>query len=398
MVTILCVDDEPDMELLITQQFRKQIRNNEYQFVFAHNGIEALAKLVQYPDIRLVLSDINMPEMDGLTFLSRIKEVKNSALRTVMVSAYGDMDNIRSAMNRGAFDFITKPINLEDLEVTIRKTLEEIEQYRVLLTEHDKLVSIQTDLQIAYEIQQAMLPKATDPFPERPEFELHGLLQPAKAVGGDLFDYLLIDQKKLFFMIGDVSDKGVPAALYMAITKILFKTHFTDNPEVVLTDEVRRINNILAKDNPSLMFVTAFACVLNIETGEVEYVDAGHEQPLIVRAETGDIEVLKKNNGGLPLCIEDGYPYQSRTVQLNPGDVLFLYTDGLEDALNPEGLRYKIDPCMKLLKESLLKETPQKINTTLLDNIKTYIGTANQFDDITMLTLRYLGKKQASLS
>src|SRR6201986_5090267 len=130
MIKILCVDDEMDMEMLVTQAFRKQIRNKEYEFVFANHGLDALNKLAEHSDIKLVLSDINMPEMDGLTFLSKLKEKKMTDLRTIMVSAYGDMENIRTAMNRGAFDFITKPINFEDLELTMEKTLKQLQQMR----------------------------------------------------------------------------------------------------------------------------------------------------------------------------------------------------------------------------------------------------------------------------
>ncbi len=122
MAKILVVDDETDLEVLIKQKYRKQIRQNEYEFIFAINGIDALEKLNIDPNMDLVLSDINMPEMDGLTLLTKLSEL-NPLLKAVMVSAYGDMDNIRTAMNRGAFDFITKPINFEDLTITIEKTL-----------------------------------------------------------------------------------------------------------------------------------------------------------------------------------------------------------------------------------------------------------------------------------
>jgi len=122
MAKILVVDDETDLEVLIKQKFRKQIRQNEYEFVFAINGKDALDKLLLEPDMDIVLSDINMPEMDGLTLLTKINEL-NPLLKSVMVSAYGDMDNIRTAMNRGAFDFITKPINFDDLILTMEKTL-----------------------------------------------------------------------------------------------------------------------------------------------------------------------------------------------------------------------------------------------------------------------------------
>ena len=126
---ILVVDDEVDLEVLIKQKFRRQIRNKEFEFVFAMNGVEALTKLKQYEDIDIVLSDINMPEMDGLTLLSKIPDV-SPLVKTVIISAYGDMENIRSAMNKGAYDFICKPVNFEDLETTILKTIRQVSQIK----------------------------------------------------------------------------------------------------------------------------------------------------------------------------------------------------------------------------------------------------------------------------
>ena len=122
---ILVVDDEPDLELLITQRFRKHIRDGRFTFVFAHSGLEALARLAENPNVDLILSDINMPEMDGLTLLTRLPQTPNQ-LKAVMVSAYGDLQNIRTAMNRGAFDFVTKPIDFSDLETTIQNTIDEL--------------------------------------------------------------------------------------------------------------------------------------------------------------------------------------------------------------------------------------------------------------------------------
>lgn len=129
MSKILVADDETDLELLIKQKFRQKIREKHYEFIFAINGNDALAKIAEHPDVDMVLSDINMPEMDGLTLLSRLQE-SSPLIKAVIVSAYGDMDNIRTAMNRGAFDFITKPINFEDLTITMEKTLVHIGQMR----------------------------------------------------------------------------------------------------------------------------------------------------------------------------------------------------------------------------------------------------------------------------
>lgn len=132
MTKILVADDEADLEMLIKQKFRQKIREQQYEFVFASNGIDALQKIQQHPDIEIVLSDINMPEMDGLTLLSKLNE-SNPLIKAVIVSAYGDMDNIRTAMNRGAFDFITKPINFEDLSLTMEKTISHVAQIRQTL-------------------------------------------------------------------------------------------------------------------------------------------------------------------------------------------------------------------------------------------------------------------------
>jgi class 3 adenylate cyclase/FixJ family two-component response regulator len=132
MTKILVVDDESDLEILLKQKFRKKIRENEYQFIFATNGLHALEQLNKHKDIDIVLSDINMPEMDGLTLLSKLTE-QHSILKAVIISAYGDMENIRTAMNKGAFDFITKPVDFTDLEVTLEKTIKQVNQIRTTL-------------------------------------------------------------------------------------------------------------------------------------------------------------------------------------------------------------------------------------------------------------------------
>jgi len=129
MSKILVADDESDLEMLIKQKFRQKIREHQYEFIFAANGNDALIKIQENPDVDIVLSDINMPEMDGLTLLTRLNE-SSPLIKAVIVSAYGDMENIRTAMNRGAFDFITKPINFEDLSVTMEKTLKHVRQIR----------------------------------------------------------------------------------------------------------------------------------------------------------------------------------------------------------------------------------------------------------------------------
>ena len=388
-VSILCVDDESDMEMLITQKFRRNIRNKEFSFIFAQNGVQALEQLDGNPEVCLILSDINMPEMDGLTFLSKLKDRKNAELKTIMVSAYGDMDNIRTAMNRGAFDFITKPINLDDLEITIAKTIEEINQYKKFRKDQDNLLSIQKDLSIAYDIQQSMLPKKFPAFPDRTDFDLQGVLQPAKTVGGDLYDYFLIDEDHLFFMVGDVSDKGISAALFMAITKSLINTNFLSQAHPDMVEEISKINKALSANNTSMMFVTIFVCILDLKTGIVNYVDGGHERPLVLRGGK-KVEVFKKITG-LPICVDADFPYKQFQFKIEPGDSIILYTDGLEDAKNSAGERRTIQPSIDILESLEPNQKPAEINALLLKEVNDFIDTADQFDDITILTINYYG-------
>src|SRR5579863_2987171 len=169
---ILVVDDEPDLELLVRQRFRRQIRDKEFEFHFSHNGEEALQTLSAKPCIDLVLSDINMPVMDGLTLLARLRD-SGKTRRAVIVSAYGDMSNIRTAMNRGAIDFLTKPIDFEDMEVTIRKSLDHVAQLRESIDTQERLIAIRQELGVAARIQQSILPCDFPPFPGRRDFELH---------------------------------------------------------------------------------------------------------------------------------------------------------------------------------------------------------------------------------
>src|ERR1700733_11568131 len=169
---ILVVDDEPDVELLIKQRFRRKIRDGGFDFEFALNGEEALTKLNGDESIDIVMSDINMPVMDGLTLLSRLREM-DRLVRTGIVSAYGGMRNIRIALNRGAYDFLTKPIDFEDFEVTLQKTIQEVEGVRAGHQARKQLDALEIELNVANRIQQSMLPRKFPPFPERRDFEIY---------------------------------------------------------------------------------------------------------------------------------------------------------------------------------------------------------------------------------
>ena len=187
---ILVVDDEPDLQMLMLQKFRRKVRAKEYEFLFAENGSEALDMVSSNSDVSLILSDINMPKMDGLTLLDELQSLQRNDLRTVIVSAYGDMENIRTAMNRGAYDFVTKPIDFKDLETTIEKTLTEIDKFIQSKEMEEQLESLNRDLDMAARIQQKILHQEFPVFPDDKRFDIFAKMIAAKHVGGDFYDFL----------------------------------------------------------------------------------------------------------------------------------------------------------------------------------------------------------------
>ncbi len=382
---IMVVDDEIDLEPMILQKFRRQIREGMYDFVFAHNGLEALSKLIELPEIRLVLSDINMPEMDGLTLLSKLKELKSPWLKTVIVSAYGDMENIRTAMNRGAFDFLTKPISFDDLEITINKTIEEISMIWQSAQEHDQLISIRQDLQTAREIQLAILPKTFPPFPGRTEFSIFASMIAAKEVGGDFFDFFMIDNDRLGFVIGDVSGKGVTAAIFMAVSRTLIRA--TGIKGISTEECMSYVNRLLCSESVSSMFVTVFYGILNTANGEIEYVNAGHNPPYILSGE--DVTKVEMTEGIILGCLED-FNYRSKKVQLNPGDLLYLFTDGVPEAFNMQEEMYGEERLISFLQDHKMHSIEEIVKESNLSVTEFSDGMA-QSDDITILAIKYNG-------
>ncbi len=383
-VKILSVDDEMDLELLLTQYFRRKIRKGEYEFYFAHNGLEALTTLLKVKDIDIILSDINMPEMDGLTLLTKVNEMQNPALKCIMVSAYGDMGNIRQAMNNGAFDFATKPIDLDDLSVTIEKAIEQIEYIKKSQAEHTQLESLKTDLAVASEIQHAILPRIFPPFPENEcEVDLAALMRAAKDVGGDFYDFFRIDKEHIGLVMADVSGKGIPAAIFMAVSRTLIRAIGLQgfSPEVCIT----KANDLLCCESAESMFVTVFYAIYNIYTGELEYCNGGHNSPFILRAD-GRLEQMPMSTNCLVGVIE-GCSYTKEKMKINVGDTLLMYTDGVNEAFNVNLEEYGEARMEKIL-STLNGKTCREIIDGQLEDVKRFAEGAEQSDDITIMALK----------
>ena len=385
-IKILSVDDEMDLELLLTQYFRRKIRKGEYEFVFAHNGLEALAMMVKHPDIEIILSDINMPEMDGLTLLAKVNEMRNPALKVIMVSAYGDMGNIRQAMNNGAFDFATKPIDLDDLSVTIEKAIGQIEYVHRMQKEHTQLESLKGDLATASEIQQAILPRVFPPFPEDADkLDIAASMTPAKDVGGDFYDFFRVDENRIGFVIADVSGKGIPAAIFMAVSRTLIRATGIrgGSPSDCLTYS----NKLLAAESVNCMFVTVFYGILDLTTGEVSYCNAGHNPPYVLK-KNGEVTPLPMSQDPMVGAI-DGIEFHQSTLQLEHGDSLVMFTDGVTEAMNINNEEFGETRLEDTLEDVTMHNCQQMIEAIKSD-VAAFVGEAEQSDDITVLALRRL--------
>jgi len=277
-----------------------------------------------------------------------------------------------------------------DLYREIRSMQERIVDY----TEHLTAVTaekerVSTELRTASQIQEAMLPNVFPAFPDRADFDLYASMTPAKEVGGDFYDFLLIDDTHLAVLIADVSDKGVPAALFMMSSKILinYRAQMGGSPGEILS----AVNAQICKSNDSRMFVTVWLGILDLETGVLTCSNAGHEYP-ILRGQDGVFRVFKDKHGLVVGALARS-KYRDYEIQMQPGDTVFVYTDGVPEANNADGAFYGLQRL-----EATLNSAPMNDPRSILEHVKAdvaaFTGEAKQFDDLTMLCLTYKGTVQ----
>ena len=252
---------------------------------------------------------------------------------------------------------------------------------------------IETELNLANVIQKNMLPSIFPPFPEHKEFDIYALMTPAKEVGGDFYDMFLIDDDHLAICMADVSGKGIPASLFMMISKILIKnvSCIDKQTDIAFT----RVNNMLCDGNKTGIFVTAWFGILDLTNGHLEFVNAGHNPPLLYSNKTGTFEYLK-TKPNMVLAGMENVNYKKNEIKIEPGDRLFLYTDGVTEATNINNKLYGEDRLRDLLNNNLDLDVEETINTVRRD-IDDFVEKAEQFDDITMLEILYKKKKENNI-
>ncbi|MEI6206918.1 MAG: SpoIIE family protein phosphatase [Desulfuromonadales bacterium] len=276
---------------------------------------------------------------------------------------------------------------VEKLADSFNKMTTDLQSYVRNLTEATAAKErIQSELKVATDIQASLLPRIFPAFPTRAEFDIFASMDPAKEVGGDFYDFFFVDDNNLCFLIADVADKGVPAALYMMVAKTLLKSEAQrlGEPDQILS----YVNNVLAEGNDNCMFVTVFCAILDTRSGEVRFANAGHNPPLIIGSRETRYLTLKAGFVLGPIPDSD---YETEKITLQPGDTLFLYTDGVTEAKNPEAELYGEPRLLNALQSGPREELTDMIHHIRAEVIQ-HANGAPQSDDITMLALRYIGR------
>ncbi len=291
---------------------------------------------------------------------------------------------------KGNFQTALPTINTHDEIHRLRDSFGNMQRSLVNYTEDLRATtaqkaSMESELKIAHDIQMSMLPKTFPPYPERNDIDIYGSLKPAKGVGGDLFDFYIRDEK-LIFCIGDVSGKGVPASLFMAVTRSLFRNI---SAHVAIPSEIMRtLNNAMSEGNETNMFVTVFIGVLDLQTGLLRYCNAGHDAPLLVGRDVGALSC----EPNLPIGVVAGYEYTQQEVSIDPKTTIFLFTDGLNEAENYEHAQFgdlRIWNLAKLLLDEQ-RHQPKHMIDAMANAVHTFVGEAEQSDDLTMLAIQYM--------
>ncbi len=387
---VLVVDDEPmNINLLV------ELLKPHYKVMAAKNGELALkaAKSTAPPD--LVLLDIMMPEMDGYEVCRRLKEdIETKDIPVVFVTAMGETDDETKGLELGAVDYITKPISPPIVlarvktHLALRQSMQALQKaYLVIESQKERM---QNELNVGRDIQMSMLRQDFPVYSDRQEFDLAATILPAREVGGDFYDFFFVDQDRLCLCIGDVSGKGVPAALFMAVGKTLIKSRASsdDSPASIMT----YVNDALCEGNESCMFITLFLAFLNVKTGELVYTNAGHNPPNI-RKSSGEVTRLAERHGPVAGAME-GLAFKESRTRLEEGDALVLYTDGVTEAMNPNEELFEEHRLESLLASQTFTDS-QSLNQAIITSVKDFEQDAGQADDITILSLIYNGDPDA---
>ena len=382
---LLVVDDNEDNRYTLTLQLELEGYKN---VATAEHGEEALLLLDQQ-DFDLLLLDVMMPKLDGYQVLERLKaQERLHNLPVIMISALNEVASVVRCIELGAVDYLPKPFDPVLLRARVGASLEK-KRLRDEVRAH--LARVEEELASARQLQMSMVPRVFPPPSKERPIELFAMMEPAREVGGDLYDFFDGADGSFYFLIGDVSGKGVPAALFMARTKNLVRlitrmARAEDGSALAPSEIVSMVNRELCQDNAGLMFVTLFFGVMRPDCGDVSFCNAGHNPPYHLRAT--DAKQLPTTKGR-PVGLRAGSAYETVTLSMSPGDLLYLYSDGITEAVDVSGELFS----EQRLEQALLSTSSATANVTVdavTHAVKRFVGGAQQSDDITAMAIRLL--------
>jgi sigma-B regulation protein RsbU (phosphoserine phosphatase) len=383
---ILVVDDEPINIDVLTGVLKSQ-----YALLVAKSGEHAI-RVANSGKPDLILLDIMMPEMDGYEVCRRLKtDEATRDIPVIFITAMKEIEDEAKGLQIGAVDYITKPISPAILMARVQAQLSLVKHekelqaaYAIIKLQKDRM---EEELNVGRDIQMGMMPVNFPHASDDNQFALHARLEAARELGGDFYDFFFLDESAICLCVGDVSGKGVPAALFMAITKTLIRSSAESSRSTA--DIISETSNTLAKGNANCMFVTLFMAICDIRSGEITYTNAGHNPPYVIKA-NGELLCLNKRHG-LVGGVMEGVHYGEDTMTLQADDTLFLFTDGVTEAQNSDEELFAEDRLMACLQQHASEEV-ESLNNAVMLQLHDFENGAEQADDITMLSFRYKGQ------
>ena len=343
--------------------------------------------------IRYIIATIAVTAFMGFIIARLMERATVKPINAIATAAQSYVEDRRSGntrMEHFSSLHIRTGDEVEHLNLVMAQMEKDLSVYMEDLTRVTKEeVRVRTELDMASQIQKGVLPDSFPAFPDREEFGLYASMEPAKEIGGDFYDFFLIDDDHLCLVIADVSGKGVPAALFMMASKIILADNaiMGKSPSEILYDS----NNAICANNKLEMFVTVWIGILEISTGKLSAANAGHEYPALKKADGGF--AIFNDKHGFVLGGQEGVKYKEYEIRLAPGDKLFVYTDGVPEAQDPDGNMYRVDRMISALNEDP-DASPEQILGTVRGSIRRFVREAEQFDDLTMLCLEYKRSKK----
>ncbi len=380
---ILVVDDNDDNRYTLTLYLDLEgYRNVE----IASDGDEAIAHL-ETTGFDLVLLDVMMPKVGGHQVLAWLKDQPRlHDLSVIMISALDEMHSVVRCIELGAVDYLLKPFNPILLRARLTATLEK-KRLRDEVNAH--LARLEGELEAARKLQLAMVPQTVPPPSAEFPIDLHASMEPAREVGGDLYDFFATADARLCFFVGDVSGKGMPAALFMARAKALIHVaadlmRSPDGKTAAPAEIVARVNRELCRDNGDTMFVTLFFAMLAPRTGELEFCNAGHNPPYRIN---GAALTPIEGGKGIVLGVQEDAAYATGRLSLAPGETIYVFTDGVTEADGPQGAHFSEERLEAALRAAA-GGTSAEIIKSVAEAVRRFAGETPPSDDITMLAIR----------